>query len=87
MYGLLKRIISGKVFIKNSNLPICATCEHFIIPKTKERDDYEFYGRCKRFGKMNLVTGEIEYGLARTCRLDEEKCGDHGKEYSTKSNS
>ena len=89
MYRLLKRIICGKDFIKNSDLPSCLNCVHFIIPKTKDLDDYDFYSRCKKFGKKNLITGEIEYDLARNCRKDGEKCGYSGKEYiaTAKSNS
>ena len=82
MYRLLKL---GKVFIKNNDLPSCLNCVHFIRPTTKGRDDYELYGRCKKFGKMSLITGEIEYDFARHCRLDEEKCGDPGKEYTSNS--
>jgi hypothetical protein len=73
---LLNRILSttGKVFIKNRDLPICVNCVHFIEPKRQD-DDYELYGRCKMFGQMNLITGDIHYGLAISCRSDNEKCG------------
>ena len=85
MYRRLTRILpTGKVFIKNSDTPICLNCVHFIRPtdlQKEYRDDYEQYGRCKKFGKMSLITGEIEYDLARHCRLDDEKCGSLGKEY------
>ena len=33
---------------------------------------------------MNLITGEIEYDIARNCRLDDERCGSRGKEYTEK---
>ena len=83
---ILNRILpTGKVFIKNSDLPICLHCLHFIRPtelQKEYRDDYERYGRCKKFGNMNLITGEIEHGLARNCRLDDEKCGYIGTEYT-----
>ena len=82
---ILNRILpTGKVFIKNSDLPICLNCLHFIRPtelQKEYRDDYELYGRCKKFGKMNLINGEIEYDLARHCRLDDEKCGYTAAEY------
>ena len=83
---ILNQILpTGKVFIKNSDLPICLNCVHFIRPfrpTTNGRDDYEFYGTCKKFGRMNLITGEIEYDFARHCRLDDEKCGLDGTEYT-----
>ena len=71
----MNRILTtGKVFIKNSDLPICLHCVHFIRP-AKQDQDYELYGRCKKFGKMNLITGEVDYSLARHCRSDDETCG------------
>ena len=83
MYRLLTRILptAGKGLIKNSDTPICLNCLHFIRPTKEYRDDYELYGRCEKFGKMNLITGEIEYDIAINCRLDDEKCGSLGKEY------
>ena len=85
---ILNRILNtGKVFIKNSEVPICLNCVHFIRPaelQKEYRDDYERYGRCKKFGKMNLITGEIEYDIARHCRLDDEICGYIGTEFSKK---
>ena len=73
----LKRILSnGKIFIQNSDLPVCLNCVHFIRPS--RQDDYELYGRCKKYGKMNLITGEIQYSLAISCRLDDDKCGSDG---------
>jgi len=48
MYRLLTRILpTGKVFIKNSDAPICLHCIHFIRPtelQKEYRDDYERYG-------------------------------------------
>ena len=83
---ILNRILpTGKVFIKNSHSPICLNCVHFIRPtelQKEYRDNYELYGRCKKFGKMSLITGEIEYDVARYCRLDDEMCGSLGKEYT-----
>ena len=77
---ILNRILPGKVFIKNSDAPICLHCIHFIRP-TERQKEYELYGRCKKFGKMNLITGENEYDLARHCRLDDEMCGSLGTGY------
>ena len=85
---ILNRILSpGQVFIKNSDLPICLNCLHFIRPTELQKNDYERYGRCKKFGEMNLITGEIEYGFTRHCRLDDEKCGYIATEYSEKTKS
>ena len=79
---------TGKNFIRNRALPICSNCLHFIehtnnypydpIPSDKQ------YGRCKKFGQINMITGEIEYDLARNTRLDDNKCGQLGSEYTVK---
>ena len=80
----LNRILpAGKLFIKNSNSPVCLNCLHFIRP-TFRRDDYELHGRCKKFKEMNLITGENEYSLARNCRLDDKTCGHIGAGYEEK---
>ena len=78
-------VFSGKPFIRNKELPICSNCVHFI----EHRNNYPYdpipcdeeYGRCKQFGEVNLITGAIEYDLARHCRLNVSKCGKFGSEY------
>jgi hypothetical protein len=42
------------------------------------------YGRCKKFGEINLVTGEIVYYSANNCRTDVSKCGKLGTKYTEK---
>lgn len=76
---------SQKIFIRNTELPICSKCLHFIehtnnypIPCNKQ------YGRCKKFGQTNMITGEIEYDLAKQSRSDDNKCGRFGSEYTKK---
>ena len=94
MYRLLNRNFStGKVLIKNCDLHICVNCLHFIKPTMKDTNNYddplayELYGRCKKFGKMNLITGEIEYDISRHSRLNVERCGYTGTEYTKKTKS
>jgi hypothetical protein len=77
-----------KIFIRNIKLPSCFNCVHFI----EHTNNYPYdpvpcdtqYGRCKRFGEVNLITGEIEYDLARNCRNEIGKCGKIGSEYIKK---
>ena len=76
----------GKIFIRNKELPICLKCIHFIehtnnYPYDPIPSD-EQYGRCKKFGEVNLITGIIEYDLAKNCRLNVSKCGKLGLEYT-----
>ena len=79
---------TGKFLIRNTELPTCSKCVHFI----EHTNNYPYdplpcdtqYGRCKRFGEVNLITGVIEYDLAKNCRYDSDKCGKLGSEYSEK---
>ena len=76
---------TGKIFIRNTQLPICTNCVHFI----EHTNNYPYdpipcdaqYGRCKKFGEINMVTGHIEYDLAIKCRLNASRCGNDGSEY------
>ncbi len=94
MYKLLNFLIqnrcftTGKIFIRNRGLSICSNCLHFIEHTNKYPYDPiptdEQYGRCKKFGEVNLITGVIEYDLAKNCRLNVSKCGNFGSEYTEK---
>jgi hypothetical protein len=86
---LINRTFSSqKIFIRNKELPKCSKCVHFIEHTNNypydpiPRDDQ--YGRCKKFGEENMITGVIEYDLASSCRLDVNKCGKSGSEYTEK---
>jgi len=74
--------------IKNSNFPICINCLHFIehtnnYPYDSVPNNQDF-GKCKKFGKINLINGIIEYEFAQICRNDKKKCGITGIEYEEK---
>jgi len=79
---------TGKIFIRNRELPICSNCLHFIEHKNNYPYDPipndEQHGRCKKFGEVNLITGAIDYDLAKNCRLNVSKCGNLGSEYEDK---
>lgn len=74
-------------FIKNSDLPVCVNCIHFIENKMNYPYDAVLsndLGKCKIFGKKDIVTGEIKYEYAELCRLNKEKCHLTGKYYESK---
>ena len=86
---MYKRIIStGKIFIRNKELPICSNCVHFIEHTNNYPYDpmpsNEQYGRCKKFGGVNVITGTIEYDLASDSRFNDSKCGKIGSEFTAK---
>lgn len=65
----------------------CIQCAHYIQytyanPYDEIYDIYgsgERLGKCSLFGKENLVTGQTEYDDALICRINDSKCGTHGK--------
>ena len=68
---------------------ICINCVHYMKYKyTYPYDELYSYnsksGNCALFGKLHLVTGEIEYDTALECRLNELKCGKKGLFYIQK---
>jgi hypothetical protein len=80
---IIRKVFStGKSFIRNTTLPSCLNCIHFIehtnnYPYDDTPSDTQ-YGKCKKFGEMNLITGLIEYDFAKNCRNDINKCGKTG---------
>jgi len=66
--------------IKNIGNPICIECVHFIrhVPYYKDGQIDNKYGKCKYFGKKDLVTGEIVYELASTLRHEINRCKPEG---------
>jgi len=86
IYLTLKKAFStGKKFIRNIDLPVCVNCVHFIehtnnYPYDSYPSDKD-YGRCKKFGEIDFITGLIEYDSAKNCRNNNTKCGKTGSEY------
>jgi len=75
-------------FIKNANLKSCVNCMNFIEEKNnypyEELPNDKLYGKCKKFGTQNLVTGEIDNETAIICRNDNNKCSSMGKYFEKK---
>lgn len=64
--------------IKNFHTPKCITCKHFIPDSV----GCPTFSKCSKFGKANLVSGEISYDFADSCRESESKCGTNGTHYT-----
>lgn len=74
--------------IKNVGFPSCIHCVHFIEYKTKypeEDSSTDELGRCRMFGKKNLVTGVVKHDFADLCRNNEKLCGLEGRYFEVKS--
>lgn len=73
--------------ITNQNLPLCIQCRNFIPHTTYypyEDPPTDNYGKCKMFGEQNVVTGQIEYRYASTCRSGSSLCNISGKYFEVK---
>ena len=64
-------IIPKNQIIKNLTKPICKECIFF-----KSSNNI-----CMKYGEKNIITGEITYNTANSCRTDDTKCGIYGNEY------
>ena len=77
MIQIIKNKIGIKrIFIKNIDKPICKNCIYY-----HEHKDFILPSKCKKFGEINIVSGEIEYLFAYTCRKLNYYCGIDGKYY------
>ena len=72
-------------FIRNTQNP-CIRCVHYLKFHVHNRDtDIEQkIGICHLFGKQHLVTGEIIYEDALACRINDSKCGQEGRYFTSK---
>lgn len=70
-------------------MPVCVNCIHFIEHKNNYPYDplpsNKHYGKCSKFGEIDIITGITEYDFAKNCRDDNKKCGKNGVEYKEKS--
>jgi hypothetical protein len=68
-------------FIKDYDLPVCVTCEHFIPDIGHKTDFKNIVGRCKLFGVKDIVTGIVDHHFAISCRANSELCGKNATYY------
>ena len=65
---------------------ICKNCVYFR-PNPKFswfNKDAIVFGHCEKFGKIDLVTGDIEYSFASVCRDNATQCGKEGTQFKDK---
>jgi len=77
-YGDLENIKNREDFIKYWVSPSCVSCIHFLSYYPNEHISM---GRCKLFGKKDLVTGRIHYEYASVCRENNKMCMSDGFYY------
>ena len=76
-YFLLFFMANCEKIIRNMNLNACKDCIYFkpsFLSKLSSG-----LGKCEKFGNKNIVSNEITYEYADSCRSNENKCGESGK--------
>lgn len=81
----LLSLINSKINIKNIEYPACKNCVHFK-PRYYDTDFNSIFNRCDKFGEKDIISDEISYKYADSCRDDENKCGLEGKEFIEEKN-
>jgi hypothetical protein len=86
---LMRNLFSAKnLFIRNKDLHICSNCIYFIEHKNNFPCDSLpsdiLYGKCKKFGEVDIITGIVKYDFANICRDNNKKCGKYGYHFISK---
>jgi hypothetical protein len=70
-------IINSHKIIKNIDFPSCKNCIYY---KPCPYSDFTsiYVSKCNKFGVKNIISDEITYEYASSCRDDESKCGKEG---------
>lgn len=69
MIPVISYLIPFDISSDPSMIKLCGNCEHVMMMK------------CKLFGKINIINGEIHYQSCISTRLNETQCGIKGKLY------
>jgi len=75
----IQNILANFPTIKNYNAVLCKNCIYY---------KQESYGldKCIKFGKLDIVSGKIEYDKAYKCRLNPNSCGMEAKYFQKRNN-
>lgn len=75
----MKRFLNKEM---NQNVnKLCINCKYFINHfKSDPYDPYDYsnHGKCKLFGNISLINGEIEYDYAKCVRNNKSQCSEKG---------
>jgi hypothetical protein len=63
---------NGEKIIRNMNKKSCKDCIYL-----KPGFFSSGLEKCEKFGNKNIITNEITYDFAESCRNDENKCGEY----------
>lgn len=85
IYLLLLSMVHSNKIIKNINYPSCRNCIYYK-PNSFDNDFTSMVSKCEKFGEKNIITDEIRYNYADSCRDNESKCGKEGKYFEEEKN-
>lgn len=77
--------LQNHAIIFNKNIPSCRNCK-FYNPNWYNKDFTSSLNKCMKFGSKNIITNEITYEYADSCRKQEDKCGLVGKYFIQEEN-
>jgi len=84
------RELIGDTYIKNIQYPPCITCKYFslYVPRELHNDPKKniHMSKCKKFGYMDIITGDIKYEAVSISRFDKNMCRVEGIYHIEKEN-
>ena len=90
MSGINEMTKIGDSFIKNIQYPTCITCKYFqlYVPRElyNDRNANIYLSKCKKFGYLDIVSGEIKYEDVGKSRFDKDMCRTEGIYYMKNEN-
>ena len=84
--NIVRKFSLVRLSAETSKFPLCKDCKFFISDKNTS------IGKCKNFGSLDLVTGEIQYAYAAVSRVNSHtnhyvhlsECGQKGLLFQNK---
>jgi hypothetical protein len=76
---------TSATIIKNGHFPACKNCIHYR-PTIFSNDYTSSISKCANFGNKDIITDQISYDFADSCRNDKNKCGLEGKYFEKDKN-
>lgn len=73
-----------KQIMQNLTLPKCYNCFFFNPKYDYNKKVMPHRSMCFKYANSNIISGEIEYNLAKENRDSAEKCGLNGKYFEQK---
>jgi hypothetical protein len=81
---LILALLNNNKINNNINNLLCKNCKFFQPSSSTDFDST--LGKCKNFGKQNLIDGKTNYDYADLCRNDDNKCSKSGIYYEKEEN-